>query len=290
LFEPKLDGLRAIAVRNGEKVNLLSRNRLSFNARFPAIVAALSALPATNFVLDGEVVGLVDGWPDFAALQQGQEVPVEYWVFDLPWLLGHDLRRLAIEERKSLLARTVNNTPGLAILASLKGAPTELFDKACAEGWEGLVAKRSGSHYREGRSADWRKLKCGCRQEFVVAGFTEPRGSRHGFGALLLGYWHRGVLMYAGKVGAGFTHDTLVELSAQLVGLEQGTSPFAERVHGPGAHWVAPQLVADVAFGNWTPDGRLRHPSFLGLRPDKAGREVVRETCGPGPRPARPGS
>ena len=209
LFEPKLDGLRAIAVRNGAKVSLLSRNRLSWDARFPAIVAALGALPATNFVLDGEVVGLVGGWPDFAALQQGKPVPVEYWVFDLPWLLGHDLRHLAIEERKSLLARTVNNTPGLAIVESLKGAPTELFDKACAEGWEGLVAKRSGSHYREGRSADWRKLKCGSRQEFVVAGFTEPRGSRDGFGALLLGYWEGGTLMYAGKVGAGFTHENL---------------------------------------------------------------------------------
>jgi bifunctional non-homologous end joining protein LigD len=277
LFEPKLDGLRCLAVRNGQEVELWSRNQLSYSQRFPALVEAVRSLGAGNFVLDGEIVAMVDHRPDFAALQQGGSEEVEYWCFDLLWLLGTDLRHLAIEDRKSLLRQLLANGDHVKAVDALRGDPAELLAKACQDGWEGLVAKRSGSAYHGGRSADWRKLKCGGRQELVIGGFTEPRGTRSGFGALLLGYWEGGELRYAGKVGTGFSERTLQELSAKLAGLERLSSPFAGGAGEKGAHWVEPQLVADIAFSNWTKEGRLRHPRFLGLRTDKASRDVARE-------------
>jgi len=282
LFEPKLDGLRCLAVRNGDDVGLWSRNGLSFNSRFAPIVKDLKAVPAENFVLDGEVVGIVGGRPDFGALQQGTAAGVEYRVFDLPWLLGQDLRHLPIEDRKALLAKTIEDNPSIKVVQGLEGDAQRLFEQACADGWEGLVAKRRGSTYIEGRSGDWRKLKCTCRQEMVIGGYTEPSGARSGFGALLLGYWERGELVYAGKVGTGFTERVLADLHGALVALERASSPFGSKVAERKAHWVEPELVAEVAFTSWTPDLRLRHPSFLGLRPDKASREVVREECGRG--------
>lgn len=287
LFEPKLDGLRCLAVRNDRNVMLWSRNRLPFNARFPAVVSALAALPASNFVLDGELVALVEGRPDFSVLQQGNGAQAEYHVFDLPWLLGQDLRHLPIEDRKALLAQTVIEGPCLKLVGTLAGSAGPLLAQACADGWEGLIAKRSGSAYRAGRGSDWYKLKCGCRQELVIAGFTPPRGSRHGFGALLLGYWAQGELKYAGKVGTGFTQKELASLFGRLARTERPTSPFSDKPPERGARWVEPALVAEVAFTGWTPDGRLRHPSYLGLREDKAAADVVREPCGPSPRPGR---
>ncbi len=282
LFEPKLDGLRCLAVRNGNDVELWSRNGLSFNSRFVAIVDALKVVPAENFVLDGEVVGIVGGRPDFGALQQGTAADVEYRVFDLPWLLGQDLRHLPIEDRKALLAKTIEDNLSIKVVQGLEGEAQRLFEAACADGWEGLMAKRLGSTYVEGRSADWRKLKCTCRQEMVIGGYTEPSGARSGFGALLLGYWEAGELVYAGKVGTGFTERVLVDLHEALVVLERASSPFGTRVAERKAHWVEPELVAEVAFTSWTPDLRLRHPSFVGLRPDKASRDVVREECARG--------
>jgi bifunctional non-homologous end joining protein LigD len=289
LLEHKLDGLRCIAVRNGDEVALWSRNRLSFSARFPKIVQALRALPASNFVLDGEVVGVRDGRPDFGALQQEEAVAVEYWVFDLLWLLGQDVRHLPIEERKSLLAKTVpedHEVPDhqeLNVVKRLDGELASLFEQVCREGWEGLMAKRAGSAYHEGRSADWYKIKCACRQELVIGGFTEPRGARTGLGALLLGYWRDGELAYAGKVGTGFSQATLNDLLARLSPIRRASSPFSVPVVERGARWVEPRLVTEVAFSNWTAEGRLRHPSFLGLRPDKASSDVGREECGPFP-------
>jgi bifunctional non-homologous end joining protein LigD len=283
LFEPKLDGLRCVAVRNASSVDLWSRNRLRFNERFPEVARSLLALPADNFTLDGEVVALVGGRPSFSALQEGRTGDVVYWVFDLLWLFGRDVRGLPIEQRKALLERVVPESAHVKCLAPLSGEPADLFQQACRDEWEGLVAKRAGSAYRGGRSPDWMKLKCGCRQELVVGGFTSPKGSRSGFGALLLGYWEEGRLVYAGKVGTGFSDAVLRDLTGKLKRLEQPASPFAMVVKEPGARWVEPVLVAEVAFTNWTTDGRLRHPSFLGLRPDKAAALVGREECRPFP-------
>jgi DNA ligase D-like protein (predicted ligase) len=281
LLEPKLDGLRCLAVRNGGEVSLWSRNRRPFNERFPGLVKELLCLPAQNFVLDGEIVVVVGGRPDFSALQEGGAGDVQYSVFDVLWLLGEDLRHLPIEERKDLLQRAVPETRSLKTVLPLEGEPRALLEKACHDGWEGLVAKRSGSAYRDGRSADWLKLKCACRQELVVAGFTAPKGARAGFGALLLGYWAEGRLVYAGKVGTGFSEAVLRKTLAKLEELERPTSPFSAPVGEKDARWAEPVLVAEVAFTNWTPDGRLRHPSFLGLRTDKPSADVVREECVP---------
>jgi DNA ligase D-like protein (predicted ligase) len=285
ILEPKLDGLRCIAVRNGADVALYSRNRLSFNSRFPRVVKALGSLATSDFALDGEVVGIYKGRVDFGALQHGNAEAAQYWAFDILWLAGEDLRGLPIEQRKRLLSRVVAEGDDLKVVRVLQGEPAALLRRLCEEGWEGVMAKRAGSFYVEGRSPLWQKLKCGCRQELVIGGFTPPKGTRKGFGALLVGYWEEGKLRYAGKVGTGFSQEDLTEISRALVAIEQASSPFSDEVKERGPRWARPELVAEVAFSNWTEDGRLRQPRFLGLRPDKPSAEVRREKCGPGPLP-----
>jgi bifunctional non-homologous end joining protein LigD len=279
-YERKLDGLRCIAVRNGASVDLWSRNRLSFNARFPSVIAALSSLPAEEFVLDGEVVAFdARGETSFGLLQGGQGATPTYCVFDVLDLLGQDTTPLPLAERQSLLGKLVADAaPAIRRVEPLEGHPADLLQRACAEGWEGLVAKRVGSGYRAGRSPDWQKLKCTASQELVIGGWTEPAGSRIGFGALLVGYYgDGGALRYAGKVGTGFSDTLLRDLHRELLRLEVDVSPFSEVVKERGVHWARPELVAAVAFTEWTGDGRLRHPAFQGLRPDKGAREVHRE-------------
>jgi bifunctional non-homologous end joining protein LigD len=288
LLELKLDGLRCIGVRNGASVELFSRNHLPFDKRFPTLARAVGAIGAPSFTLDGEIVGLVYGRPDFAALAQGDVDALEYWVFDLAYLLGHDLRQLPLEERKALLAKLVPGDGPVRLAPCVDGDAATLFAQACSDGWEGLVAKRKGSPYRSGRSADWRKLKCVCRQEMVVGGWTPPKGSRRGIGALLVGYYQAGRLHYAGKVGTGFSAALLDELYARLCAIEQGQTPFSSSPEERPVpkerqvRWCRPSLVAEVAFSNWTADGRLRHPSFVALRQDIDPAGVVRE--GPVPQ------
>ena len=278
-FERKLDGLRCVAVRNGEDVELSSRNHNSFNARFQKVVDGCRALAIDNFALDGELVAF-DGkdYVGFGQLQQhGSTLDVVYCVFDLLHLLGRDTRGLPQADRKKLLAQMIEPTPTLHLVGELSGRPGDLLTRACRQGWEGLVAKRRDAVYTSGRSGDWCKLKCAASQELVVGGWTEPRGSRSGFGALLVGYYEGDQLRYAGKVGTGFTEATLASLSAELAGLEQDESPFVDPVKERTAHWARPQLVGNIAFTEWTRDGRLRHPRFEGLRPDKDAHSVVRE-------------
>jgi DNA ligase D-like protein (predicted ligase) len=285
VFERKLDGLRGLAVRDASRVDLWSRNRLSFNRRFPSIVAALTSLPADSFVIDGEIVATQNGRSSFTLMQRGGEgVMIEYVVFDLLVLLGRDTTALPLEERQALLRRVVEKAPpAIRLSLPLSGEAANLMSVACAEGWEGLLAKRAGSTYRSGRSSDWRKLKCSARQEVVVGGWTDPTGARTGFGALLTGYFEGGRLRYAGKVGTGFDEVTLRDLHRTLRALHREISPFDDPVKMKGAHWVEPTLVAEVEFTEWTRDGRMRHPRFLGLRPDKSATDVVREL------PPRPG-
>jgi bifunctional non-homologous end joining protein LigD len=279
IFERKLDGLRCVAVRNGQSVELWSRNHKSFNARFPDVVAALRALAVENFTLDGELVAF-DGedFLGFGELQEhGSTLAVVYGVFDVLHLLGHDTEGLALVDRKSLLSGLVASGPHLRPVEALPGEPAELLLAACAQRWEGLVAKRPDGAYVAGRSADWCKLKCTVSQELVIGGWSEPQGARSGFGALLVGYYDGDQLRYAGKVGTGFSAATITSLSAELARLQRAGSPFADAVAERHAHWVEPALVANVAFSEWTRDGRLRHPRFEGLRPDKDPATVVRE-------------
>jgi bifunctional non-homologous end joining protein LigD len=280
-YERKLDGLRCIAVRNGAEVELWSRNHLSFNRRFPEVTAALAGLPADNFTFDGEIVAFDGDRTSFGLLQQpGHAARPVYCLFDLLHLLGQDTTALPLKDRQALLAQAVpaSTSEVLRTVTGVEGDSDALLGQACADGWEGLVAKRVDSTYRAGRSADWQKLKCSAGQELVIGGWTDPSGVRTGFGALLVGYYDdEGRLRYAGKVGTGFDEHLLHELSAELAARARDESPFSDPVRVKGAHWVRPELVGAVRFTEWTTDGRLRHPSFAGLQVDKDPRDVRRE-------------
>ncbi len=281
IFERKLDGIRCIAYKDDSGVSLLSRTAHPMNEQFPEVATALEREPAERFVADGEIVAFRDGITSFERLQQRhrERVPVFYYVFDLPCLDGEDLRPRPLHERKSRLRRALDWGDPIRFNPHRKGEHgEELYRDACRKGLEGVIAKRADSAYTGKRSRDWLKLKCHAEQELVIGGFTAPKGSRTEFGALLAGYYEGGALRYAGKVGTGFAQATLRELGARLRELEQDESPFEPfKPIPPSTRWVRPELVAQVAFSEWTRDGRLRHPRYLGVRDDKRAREVVRE-------------
>jgi bifunctional non-homologous end joining protein LigD len=231
--------------------------------------------------LDGEVVALDHGQTSFAKLaRRGREpVPVFLYVFDLLWLDDDDLRPLPLRERKRLLRHALPAGDRVRLTQHRNGDGEAFFAEACGKGWEGVIAKRADSPYAARRSRDWLKFKCGMGQELVVGGFTEPRGTRIELGALLLGYYEDGELRYAGKVGTGFDRATLRDLAGRLAPLRRPDAPFAAagEIRERGVTWVEPELVAQIGFSEWTRDGRLRHPRFLGLRDDKPARSVVRE-------------
>lgn len=282
-FERKLDGLRAVAVRDGRRIELWSRNHNSFLDRFPEVAEELAAIDPDRAVLDGEIV-VSDGndFLGFGQLQQRRSgLRVVYCLFDLLHLSGQDTRSLPQGSRKDLLGKAIASGPHIEVVADLHQGGRPMLDLACARGWEGLIAKDPASPYVAGRSASWVKLKCSASQEFVIGGWTDPKGARTHLGALLVGYYEGDALRYAGKVGTGFDSATLGALARELASLEVAATPFSDPVRERGLHWVAPRLVANVAFSEWTRDGRLRHPRFEGLRPDKEPRNVVREIPSP---------
>ena len=283
IFERKLDGIRCLAFKRDGEVRLRSRNDLSLNGRFPEIAAALEDDAAADVVLDGEVVAFDGAQTSFARLQQRGERParVFYYVFDILRLDGEDVTDEPLRARKALLRRAVGFADPIRLTAHRNRDGEAFFAEACRKGWEGLIAKRVDAPYTHGRSRDWLKFKCSAEQELVIGGYTAPRGSRTDLGALLLGHYDDGALRYAGKVGTGFTQATLRDLAGELAPLRRDTSPFADEVRERNVTWVEPQLVAQVGFSEWTRDGRLRHPRFLGLRDDKDAREVVREAKPP---------
>jgi DNA ligase D-like protein (predicted ligase) len=281
IFERKLDGIRCVAIKAEQRVRLLSRNHLSLNSRFPEIVEALERDPATHFAVDGEVVAFTGAQTSFARLQQRGErrVAVFFYVFDVLHAGGEDTTELPLRERKAILRRLLAFNGPVRLTPHRNRDGEALFREACRKGWEGLIAKRAESPYVQGRSRDWLKLKCSAEQELVIGGYTAPKGSRTDLGALLLGYYEARRLRYAGKVGTGFTRATLRDLAGRLEPLRRAASPFADEVRERGATWVEPRLVAQIGFSEWTRDGRLRHPRFLGLREDKPAAEVVREVA-----------
>lgn len=278
IYQRKFDGLRAIAVRNGDEVQLWSRNHLSFVRRFPALVADLLDLPADDFTLDGEIVAYRGEEMGFETFRSADS-SVVYQVFDLLHLEGRQLTGLPQAERGERLKAFAETgwPPSVRRVSSLTGRGVDLHETACREGWEGVVAKDPATPYVSGRSRHWLKLKCTASQELVVGGWTDPRGSRRHLGALLVGVYEGEGLRYAGKVGSGLGGDSLSQLSESLAALARATSPFLDAPRFRDAHWVEPVLVAEVAFAEWTADGRLRHPRFAGLRPDKAAVDVHRE-------------
>jgi bifunctional non-homologous end joining protein LigD len=281
VYERKLDGIRCIAIKAEQRVRLLSRNDLSLNGRFPEVVDALERDGVTDVVLDGEVVAFAGAQTSFEALQQRNErhVRVFYYVFDILHLDGHDLTALPWRARKSLLRQALGFHGPVRLTPHRNRDGEALYREACRKGWEGLIAKRADAPYVQGRSRDWLKFKCSAEQELVIGGFTAPKGSRTDLGALLLGYYDGAALRYAGKVGTGFTQATLRDLAQRLEPLVRDGKPFADEVRERHVTWVEPRLVAQIGFSEWTRDGRLRHPRFLGLREDKPASEVVRESA-----------
>ncbi|MBX9790891.1 MAG: non-homologous end-joining DNA ligase [Pirellulales bacterium] len=298
LHEIKLDGYRMLARIESGRVRLISRNHLDWTGRFAPLVKALEQLPVKCAALDGEVV-IYDnaGVSDFQALQNAFAEPkaqgrMTFCVFDLLYWDGYDLRDVPLVERKRALAEILDSAPSsprLQFCAHLEQDGELFLREACKSGLEGIISKRADSRYVGRRSTSWLKIKCRNEQEFVIGGYTEPSGSRVGFGALLLGYYEAGSLRYAGRVGTGFDTARLRELIERLRQIEQRESPFADLSRGPkGTHWVKPALVAQVSFGNWTGDHLLRQPVFHGLREDKSPLDVGRERATtprePGPR------
>ena len=260
LFEQKFDGIRLLAYKRGKNVELYSRNRLP--QHLPAITSAIAALPVRDAILDGEVT-----WPSSA---------LAYFLFDVMWLDGRDVMTLPLEDRRALLAALPLKTPLRRVPLLDDPSP---WERAAREGWEGVIAKRRGSLYEQRRSPHWLKMKCEASQELVVGGFTDPQGARVGLGALLVGYYQGEEFVYAGKIGTGFDTKLLLDLRARLDAIEIPHTPFTVSTGLPRlrAHWVRPEIVVQVAFIEWTVHGKLRHPRLIGVRVDKAPRDVTRE-------------
>lgn len=280
IFEPKLDGIRCLVLRKGRKLDLFSRNHLSLNDSYPEFLAPLLKQPASSFIVDGEIVALDRGISRFSLLQRRkqQHVPVMYYLFDVLYLEGYDVTQVELRHRKELLRNSFTYKDPLRFSEHREGEGEAFYREACRKGWEGIIAKRAGSVYVHKRSADWLKFKCENQQELVIVGFTDPVGQRVGIGALLVAFYRKHQLVYAGKVGTGFDTRTLKDLRKRLSAFERSTSPCSsDSLPKIGVHWVQPKLVAQIAFTEWTGADKLRHPRYLGLRMDKKPSEVVKE-------------
>ena len=266
IFERKLDGIRVLAFKNGADVQLLSRNKLPLNGSYPAVVDAVAQLPVREVVLDGEATG---AW--------GRQGDADYHVFDILWIDGRDVTSLPLDDRRALLARLPLTRPLAHVAALDDPAP---WERACREGWEGVIAKRRDAPYEHRRSPHWLKMKCELTQALVVGGFTDPQGARVGLGALLVGYFDGDDLVFSGKVGTGFDTRLLLDLRARLDALAIPKSPFTKATGLPRlrAHWARPEIVVEVAFIEWTGYDKLRHPRLLGVRDGQPAREVARRT------------
>jgi DNA ligase D-like protein (predicted ligase) len=290
IYETKLDGQRSLLFRDGDAIRLMTRNRKDRTSHYPDLEEAARRAIGVDLIADGEIVVFDGDRTSFSRLQGRMQnarpsaalvaaEPVIYYLFDLLWIDGQDLTARPLTERKDRLRRVVAFADPLRYSDHLEEDGELALRLACEQGLEGLIAKRAASPYVAGRSREWLKLKCVLEQEFVVVGWTDPQRSRTGIGALLVGYVEDGTLRYAGKVGTGFNQRELDRLSSRLTRLERKTPPLADTagVQKRGVHWARPELVAQVGFGEWTPDGKLRHPRYLGLRDDKAAADVVRE-------------
>jgi bifunctional non-homologous end joining protein LigD len=286
IFERKLDGERCLAERRDGDVELRSRTHERLNGTYPELADALLGQRCADFLIDGEVVAFEGARTSFGRLQQRigihdperarrSGVRVFYYVFDVLRLEGEDVRDAPLRARKARLREAIRFGDPLRVVTHRNAAGEDAYRDACRRGWEGVIAKRADAPYRAGRSRDWLKFKCVTEQELVVGGYTDPAGSRTEFGALLVGYYEGGALRYAGKVGSGYSRAVLRDLGARLAGLERPDPPFAgDELPRRGVHWVEPRLVAQIAYTEVTRDGKLRHPRYIGLRPDKPAADV----------------
>ncbi|MEP6791762.1 MAG: DNA ligase D, partial [Ramlibacter sp.] len=286
IYEIKFDGYRMLTRAAGGHIKLFTRNGNDWTHKLPELAAQLNAMDLPDGWYDGEIIMPGERVPaDFQALQGAFDTAhtanIVYYLFDVPYCAGHDLRDVPLEQRREVLQRIVERNPSgkVRFSAVFDAPPQDIVASACRLGLEGVVAKRRNSAYVPRRSSDWIKLKCGQRQEFVIGGYTDPKGSRTGIGSLLLGVHGKdGKLLYAGNVGTGFSEKTLADLREKLDAVAADKPAFAPDPELPRvAHWVKPQLIAEVAFGEWTKTGRIRHSVFHGLRADKKAAGIVRE-------------
>jgi bifunctional non-homologous end joining protein LigD len=261
IFERKYDGIRLLAFKQGEAVRLYSRNRLLQS--IPGVAAAIAALPVRDAILDGEITWNPSTRDDTGA--RSGPAGVGYYVFDVLWLDGRSVTALPLEERRARLQQLPFREPLRRVPLLNEPSP---WDRACREGWEGVIAKRRDSLYEHKRSKSWLKMKCELTRDFIVGGFTDPQGSRVGLGALLVGHHDEGEFAFAGKIGTGFDTRLLLSLRARLDALETGAPPFTRSTGLPRlrAHWVRPEIVVTVAFIEWTVHGKLRHPRLVGVK------------------------
>jgi bifunctional non-homologous end joining protein LigD len=275
VYEEKYDGIRMLAYKEGSKVTLLTRNDKDRTSSFPAIARTIAALRPTTLLLDGEIISLDrHKISRFQLLQRGIG-HTHYAVFDCLYVSGRDLRQEPLSIRRVELERSVNKSE-LLLSRRLRANGLDAFRLARSRGFEGLVAKRLASEYVEGRSPDWLKVKVHQEDEFIIVGYTEPKGSRECFGSLLLGAYARGKLQYVGKVGTGFTRDILASLYRKVQPLKRKNAVVDDFPRMQHATFLSPKLVAQISYAEWTKDGKLRHPVFLGLRDDKDAKDVVR--------------
>ncbi|HEY3187863.1 MAG TPA: non-homologous end-joining DNA ligase [Solirubrobacteraceae bacterium] len=276
--EEKYDGIRLVAYKDGRAVSLITRNDIDRTADFPGVAAAIARLPAPTLVLDGEVVVFDAGRVSrFSLLQRRDDAAAPVYVaFDCLYARGRDLCDRPLRERREHLEREIRTGPALLVARRLEGTGSQAYEQARRLGLEGIILKDESAPYESGaRSRAWLKVKLRNEDEFVIGGYTAPGGARTHFGALLVGAWQGDRLRYAGKVGTGFTQQTLTDLMRRFRPLVRASSPFADRIRERDATWLDPVLVAQLAFTERTEDGKLRHPAYLGLREDKRARDVT---------------
>jgi len=291
IYEHKFDGVRCLAFKENGTVRLMSRNKHTMNNEYPEIVTALKKQKADNFIIDGEIVATKKGFSDFELLQSRinlkdferiqakiKDVPIALCVFDIIYKNGSDMRHLPLLERKAILKKLLAYNKLVLFTEHVTGKGIPFFHKACHSKWEGVIAKKADSTYEGRRSRSWLKFKCIMQQELVIGGFTTSRGLRSDFGALLVGYFEKGKFKYAGKVGTGFSQQTLELLGKKMRALEIKKCPFIDcDASLKGVHWIKPKLVAEIGFAQWTRGGKLRVGRYKGLRTDKDAQDVVKE-------------
>lgn len=288
IFERKFDGVRGLLFKDGKEVFLKSRNNNYMDMSYPEIITAGKKLKVDQIILDGEIVAFEGSHTSFQKLQlrigitKSEKIalinlPIYMYIFDILYLDGHDLTQLPLEDRKCILKACIKYIDPLRYTEHKDTNGIEFYKQACAKGWEGLIAKKRDSIYVHKRSKAWLKFKCVSEQEFVIAGYTDPQRSRIGFGALLLGYYKNNKFHYAGKVGTGFDDAFLTEFSQKLKRFKIKKNPFTSHDVPKDVYFVKPVFVAQIGFEEWTKDGKLRHPRFLGLRTDKKPKEVEKE-------------
>lgn len=289
IYERKLDGVRALVFKSGDDVTLKTRNKNELNDTYPELVEALENESDESFIADGEIVAFEGDTTSFSRLQnrinisdadeaRNSGVKVYLYLFDMMYYSGYDITGVGLRSRKGILQEGLKFNDPIRFTKHRNENGTAYLEEACKKKWEGLIAKDAKSAYVHSRSKNWLKFKCTAQQELVIGGYTDRKGERIGFGALLLGYYENGDFRYAGQVGTGFDDDLLEELHDKLSRIERKTSPFKDDEMGADdVHFVTPKFVAEIGFTEWTGDNKLRHPRFLGLRTDKEPEDVHQE-------------